>query len=90
MERVPENSYTRPKPDFFWATRTRLLQVYLPEPDLMKQNIKFGVKSACYATKYPTFWEPESDFLEFPPYPTRPESNFLLTDLFDTRLFATR
>ena len=59
----------------------------LPEPDLMKQNIKFGIKSACYPTKYPTFWVPEPDFLEFSPYPTLPESDFLL---FDTRLFATR
>ena len=40
---------TRPKPDFFGATRTRLFQVgYVPDPtgaDLKKNKIKFGVKS---------------------------------------------
>ena len=39
------------------------------EPNLIKQNIKFGVKSARYPTKYPTFSLPESDILEFPPDP---------------------
>ena len=34
---------------------------------IMKQNIKFGVKSAQYPKKYPTFWVHESDFLDFPP-----------------------
>ena len=48
----------------------------LPKPDFLTQNIKFGVKRAQYPTKYLTFWVPESDFL--------------LSDLFNTRLFATR
>ena len=86
VERVPEFLGTRPKPDFFWATQTWLFQVgYVPEPDLMKQNIKFGVKRTWYPTKYPTFWVPEPDFLEFPPdpnptfyYPIYSIPNFLL------------
>ena len=33
VERVPEFSGTRPEPDLFWATRTRLFQVgYVPDP----------------------------------------------------------
>ena len=84
VERVPENSGTRPEPNF---SRSGMYPT-LPESNLMKQNIKFGVKSAQYPTKYPTFWVPESDFLKSPPYPTWPESDFLLSDLFDTWLFA--
>ena len=39
---------------------------------------------------YPTFLIPESDFIYFLYYPTLPESDSLLPELFDTRLFATR
>ena len=54
------------------------------EPNLIKQNIKFGVKSARYPTKYPTFWNSHTTLTN----PTR--FRLLLSDLFDTQLFSTR
>ena len=75
---------TRPKPDF---SRSGMYPTLL-EPDLMKQNIKFGVKSANYSTKYvPDFLATQIRLFGIP---TQPEFDFLLSDLFDTQLFATR
>ena len=49
VERLPKFSGTQPEPDF---SRSGMYPT-LPKPDLLKQNIKFGVKSARYPTKYP-------------------------------------
>ena len=65
VERLPKFSSTQPEPDF---SRSGMYPT-LPESDLSNQNIKFGVESARYPTKYPIFWVPESDLLEFQPDP---------------------
>ena len=62
VERVPEFSGTRPEPDLFWPTRTRLFQVgYVPDPTRTRPN---EPKHKIWIKKYTI-----PDFLEFPPDP---------------------
>ena len=75
VERAPEFSGTRPETDFLWATRT------------LPYETKHWSKKCMTPDKIPDFLGTRIRLFGIP---TRPESDFLLSDLFDTQLFATR
>ena len=92
VERVPELSCTRPESDFFGATRTRLFLVgYVPDPT---QTRLYETKHKIWSKKCMILPDKIPNFLgtriRLFGIPARPESDFLLSDLFDTRLFTTR
>ena len=78
VEQVPENS----------GTRTRLLQVeYVPDPTRTQpyeSKHKSWSKKCMIPDKIPDFLGTQIRLFGISNYPTLPESDFLLSDLFDT------